>query len=108
MATRSPRVLRCRSTQLAEMLRTPSSDHLIETLGYAKVVFLILVGALIQSMRLACSPQKPSGSLTERAYICSYCSAVTSVRALAASLGGNKRSSDIGSSNSFMNGLATG
>jgi hypothetical protein len=40
---------------------------LIETLGYSKLVFLILVGNLTQSIRLACSAQNPSGSLIERA-----------------------------------------
>src|SRR6185312_5990008 len=81
MATWSARLARCRSMQLAEMLRTPSSYHLIETSGYLKEVFLILVGGLIQSRRLACSAQKPSGSLTERAYIWAYFSGVTKVRA---------------------------
>ena len=47
----------------------PSSYHLIETLGYSKVVFLIFFGALNQSSRLACLPQNLAGSLTDSAYI---------------------------------------
>src|SRR3569833_3196848 len=96
IATWSPRVFRCRSMQLAEMLRTPSSYHLIETFGYAKLVYLILVGALIQTMRWLCSFQNPSGSLIEPAYFSSYLALVMIVRALAASLGSKIRSSDIG------------
>jgi hypothetical protein len=40
---------------------------LIEISGYSKLVFLMTVGALIQSSRLAWSAQNPSGSLSERA-----------------------------------------
>ena len=55
--------------QLWATLVTPSSNHLIETRCGSNEVFLTLVNGLIQSMRLACSPQKPSGSFTERSYI---------------------------------------
>src|SRR6476620_11718388 len=66
------RLCRCRSMQLWATLRTPSSNHLIETLPGAKETFSIFVGAFIQSMRLACSAQKPFGSEIERAYISLY------------------------------------
>ena len=48
--------------QLAATFRTPSSNHLIETLPGAKLVFLTRVKGSIQSIRLPCSAQKPSGS----------------------------------------------
>src|SRR5215469_3204620 len=72
IAVWSPRVARCRSMQFQATLRTPSSNHLIETLPGANEVFSILVGAFIQSMRLACSAQKPFGSEIERAYMSLY------------------------------------
>src|ERR1700691_2394618 len=72
MAVWSPRLSRWRSMQFQATLRTPSSNHLIEILPGANEVFSILVGGLIQPMRLACSAQKPLGSLTERAYISLY------------------------------------
>ena len=58
--------------QFQATLRTPSSNHLIEILPGAKDEFSTLVKGFIQSMRLACSAQKPLGSLIERAYICWY------------------------------------
>src|SRR5262245_24163318 len=66
------RLARWRSMQFQATLRTPSSNHLMEILPGAKEVFSILVGAFIQSMRLACSAQKPFGSETERAYMSLY------------------------------------
>ncbi len=51
---------------------TPSSNHLIETCFGSNDVFLTLVNGVNQSIRLPCSPQKPSGSFTERAYISWY------------------------------------
>src|SRR6202007_803264 len=72
IAVWSPRVCRCRSMQFQATLRTPSSNHLIETLPGAKDVFSTLVKGFIQPMRLACSAQNPLGSLTERAYISRY------------------------------------
>src|SRR5215831_13777982 len=74
------RLARCRSMQLYAALRTPSSNHLIETLPGPKELFLILVGALYQCRRLAVSAQKPFGSLSERAYISLYLSASISAR----------------------------
>src|ERR1043166_2468760 len=67
-----PRLWRCRSMQLWAALSTPSSNHLIEMLPGAKDQLSILVGALIQSSRLACSAQNPLGSLIERSYISLY------------------------------------
>src|SRR3954465_13137918 len=66
------RLWRCRSMQLWATFRTPSSNHLMEMLPGAKETFSILVGACIQSMRLACSAQKPFGSEIERAYMSLY------------------------------------
>src|SRR6266436_4816612 len=80
MAVWSPRVWRCRSMQFQATLRTPSSNHLMEILPGAKEEFSTLVGAFIQPMRLACSPQKPLGSLTERAYISRYLASSTKAR----------------------------
>jgi hypothetical protein len=58
--------------QLAATLSTPSSNHLMEILPGANDQLLILCGVFIQSKRLACSAQKPSGSEIERAYISLY------------------------------------
>lgn len=58
--------------QLWATLRTPSSNHLIEMLPGAKETFSILVGAFIQSIRLACSAQNAFGSEIERAYMSLY------------------------------------
>ena len=66
--------------QFAATLSTPSSNHLIEMLPGAKEVFSTLVNGLIQSTRLACSAQKPLGSLTERAYISRYLAWSTKAR----------------------------
>ena len=66
--------------QFQATLRTPSSNHLIEMLPGAKETFSTLVKGLIQSMRLACSPQKPLGSVTERAYISRYLASSTKAR----------------------------
>src|SRR6202000_496746 len=72
IAVWSPRVCRCRSMQLWAALSTPSSNHLIETLPGANDQFSILCGGFIPSSRLACSAQKPEGSVIERAYISLY------------------------------------
>src|SRR5579864_9788911 len=80
MAVWLPRFSRCRSMQFQATLSTPSSNHLIETLPGAKEVFSTLVKGFIQSMRLACSPQNPLGSLTERAYISLYLASSTQAR----------------------------
>src|SRR6478752_1163848 len=74
------RLARCRSMQLWATFRTPSSNHLIEMLPGAKEEFSILVGAFIQSMRLACSAQKAFGSEIERAYISLYLAGSTQAR----------------------------
>src|SRR5215475_3152489 len=66
------RLGRWRSIQLYAALRTPSSNHLIETLPGANDQLSILVGVFIQSRRLACSAQNPLGSESERAYISRY------------------------------------
>src|SRR6478672_12695411 len=85
MATCSPRFFRCRSMQLAETLRVPSSNHLIETSGWAKEQFLTREYGLIQSMRLPCSPQNVSGSLIEASYMARYIA--SSIKADSATLG---------------------
>src|SRR5690242_2631984 len=66
------RFARCRSMQFAETFKVPSSYHLMKRLSGFHETFFTFVNGLIQSMRLACSRQKPSGSFTERAYISSY------------------------------------
>ena len=66
--------------QFQATFRTPSSNHLIEMLPGAKETFSTLWNGLIQSMRLACSPQKPLGSETERAYISRYLASSTKAR----------------------------
>jgi hypothetical protein len=58
--------------QLYAALVAPPSNHLIETFGLAKDVFLTLLKDLYQWMRLACSAQNESGSLIEAAYIARY------------------------------------
>ena len=58
--------------QFQAAFRTPSSNHLMEMLPGAKETFSTLWKGFIQSRRLACSAQKPLGSLTERAYISRY------------------------------------
>src|SRR6478609_6001789 len=75
-----PRLARWRSMQLWATLRTPSSNHLMEMLPGAQETFSILVGACIQSMRLACSAQKPLGSEIERAYMSLYLAWSTQAR----------------------------
>src|SRR5882724_5637323 len=80
MAVWSPRLARCRSMQFQATLRTPSSNHLIEMLPGAKEAFSTLVKGLIQPTRLACSAQKPLGSLTDRAYISRYLAPSTQAR----------------------------
>src|SRR4051812_24030181 len=75
-----PRLSRWRSTQFQAAFRTPSSNHLIEMLPGAKETFSTLWKGLIQSIRLACSPQKPVGSETERAYISRYFASSTQAR----------------------------
>src|SRR6202047_1314799 len=72
MAVWSAREWRGRSVQFQARLRTPSSNHLIEILPGAKEEFSTLVKGFIQPMRLACSAQKPLGSLTERTYMSRY------------------------------------
>src|ERR1700744_2109304 len=80
IAVWSPRLARWRSMQLAATLSTPSSNHLMEMLPGANEVFSTLVNGLIQSTRLACSAQKPLGSLTERAYMSRYLAWSTKAR----------------------------
>src|ERR1700753_3972252 len=80
MAVWSPRVCRWRSMQFQATLSTPSSNHLIEILPGAKELFSTLVNGFIQPIRLACSRQKPLGSLTERAYISWYLAWSTQAR----------------------------
>src|SRR5436305_14840327 len=72
IAVWSPRLSRWRSMQFQAALSTPSSNHLIEMLPGANETFSTLWKGFIQSMRLACSLQKPLGSETERAYISRY------------------------------------
>src|SRR3984885_5670162 len=95
IAVWSPRFSRWRSMQFQATLRTPSSNHLIEILPGANEVFSTLVKGLIQPIRLACSDQKPSESLTERAYISRYLASSTQAR-LAHSAGTSYIFSDIG------------
>src|ERR1043166_5541661 len=80
IAVWSPRLSRWRSMQFQAAFRTPSSNHLIETLPGAKETFSTLWKGFIQSRRLACSAQKPLGSLTERAYISRYLASSTQAR----------------------------
>src|SRR6266699_4111804 len=80
MAVWLPRLSRCRSMQFQATLRTPSSNHLMEILPGAKDEFSTLVKGFIQPIRLACSPQKPLGSETERAYISRYLASSTKAR----------------------------
>lgn len=47
--------------QLAATFRTPSSNQRMRKSSFLKETSLILVGALIQSRRFACSDQKASG-----------------------------------------------
>src|ERR1019366_10588150 len=86
MAVWSPRLSRWRSMQFQATLSTPSSNHLIEICPGAKDAFSTLVKGFIQPMRLACSAQKPLGSLTEREYISWYLASSTQAR-LAHSVG---------------------
>src|SRR5690625_1380865 len=72
--------------QFALTFNSPSSNHLIETFGISKLEFLTLVKGVIQSIRFACSVQKPSGSSIERLYMVLYAS--SSIRARAAVAGG--------------------
>src|SRR5258708_39401656 len=80
MAVWFARFGRCRSMQLCATLVAPSSNHLIETFLASNEVLLTLEKGLNQSMRLPCSAQKPSGSLTDRLYISSYLAASTQAR----------------------------
>src|SRR5204863_1782365 len=80
IAVWSPRLSRWRSMQFQAALSTPSSNHLIEMLPGAKDTFSTLWKGFIQSMRLACSAQKPLGSDTERAYISRYFASSTQAR----------------------------
>src|SRR5512146_1229061 len=66
------RLGRCRSTQLAATFSAPSSNHLMCRFFASHETFFTLVKGFTQSSRLASSPQNPSGSFTERAYISSY------------------------------------
>src|SRR6185437_5733112 len=68
IAVWSPRAARWRSRQETEAFSVPSSNHLIDT-SPLKLVFLILVGGLIQATRRrASSLQNPSGSRAARSY----------------------------------------
>src|SRR5271163_3091229 len=80
IAVWSPRLARCRSMQFQAAFSTPSSNHLIEILPGANDQLSILVGAFIQSTRLACPAQKPWGSEIERAYISRYLASSTQAR----------------------------
>src|ERR1700751_2967995 len=80
MAVWLPRFSRCRSMQFQATFKTPSSNHLIEMLPGANETFSTFVKGFIQPMRLACSPQKPLGSDTERAYISRYLASSTQAR----------------------------
>src|SRR5579871_3768432 len=71
---------RCRSMQFQAAFKTPSSNHLIEMLPGSNDQLAILCGVFIQSSRLACSAQKPSGSLIERSYISRYLAWSTQAR----------------------------
>src|SRR5580658_8224335 len=75
-----PRFSRWRSMQFQATLSTPSSNHLIEMWPGSNEVFSTLVKGLIQPTRLACSAQKPLGSLTERAYMSRYLASSTHAR----------------------------
>src|SRR5436853_7730596 len=68
------------SMQFQAAFSTPSSNHLIEILPGANETFSTLWKGFIQSMRLACSLQKPLGSETERAYISRYFASSTQAR----------------------------
>src|SRR5947208_12782600 len=72
IAVWSPRLARWRSMQFQAAFSTPSSNHLIEILPGANETFSTLWKGFIQSMRLACSAQKPLGSEIEWAYISRY------------------------------------
>src|SRR5215831_11079865 len=74
------RLARCRSTQFQAAFKTPSSKYLMEILPGANDQFSILCGGFIQSRRLACSAQNPSGSESERAYISLYLAWSTQAR----------------------------
>src|SRR5579872_288501 len=74
------RFSRCRSMQFQATLSTPSSNHLIEMWPGSKDEFSTLVNGFIQPRRLACSDQKPEGSLTERAYMSRYLASSTHAR----------------------------
>src|SRR3954466_9689648 len=80
MAVWAPRLSRWRSMQFQATLRTPSSNHLIETLPGANEEFSTLVNGLIQPMRLASSAQNALGSFTERAYMSRYPASSTQAR----------------------------
>src|SRR3954447_2713409 len=75
-----PRLFRWRSMQFQATLSTPSSNHLIEMLPGANDEFSTFVKGLIQSIRLPCSAQKPSGSEIDRAYISRYFASSTQPR----------------------------
>src|SRR5689334_20753611 len=89
IAVWSARVARWRSMQFAETLSVPSSNQRIET-SPVKLVSLTLVYGLIQSSRLPCSRQNPSGSRTDAAYRRSYPASSIQARSFAEA-GGGKR-----------------
>ncbi len=64
-----------RSTQLKQAFKTPSSYHLIDT-SPSKLVFLMIVGCLNQSILFDCTAQNTSGCSIEPLYIDSYFSSV--------------------------------
>src|SRR5579862_6771281 len=72
MAVCLARLGRWRSTQLAQTFSVPSSNHLMNRLSGSHETFLTFVKGLIQSIRLASSRQKPSGSFSARLYISLY------------------------------------
>src|SRR5690625_7414904 len=83
--------------QFALTFNSPSSNHLIETSGMSKREFLTLLKGVIQSIRCACSAQKPFGSSIERLYMVLYASSSTRARAaVAGGMGTNSVICDIG------------
>src|SRR5690242_10117026 len=69
--------------QLALTFSVPSSNHLMCRLSGFHETSFTLVKGLIQSRRLACSAQNPSGSLIDCAYIASYFALSMKVRSFA-------------------------
>ena len=94
IATWSPRVWRWASRHTAEALSRPSSNHLIAT-SPSKLVFLMIEGLRIQSMRSASAAQKCSGSRAAWFTISRYFSPLTWAEAAASGLTWNSGGSDM-------------